>query len=172
MIALEIIVCVDMNGGIGYENKIPWSLRSDMKRFRDITIGDSRNAVIMGRNTWESLPIKYKPLPNRLNVVLSRNEHYTIPNKNVIIASNLDKAIGMISSNIEHIFIIGGAQLYKEALSHKDCNIIHLTYINQQFNCDTYFPINILDKYQFKIISSSEMIIENGIRYKNITLTR
>ena len=68
---MNLIVAYCRNRGIGFKNKLPWKLSSDMNRFKNLTIGDGNNAVIMGRNTWESLPQKFKPLPKRSNIVLS-----------------------------------------------------------------------------------------------------
>ena len=81
----SMIVAHDSNYGIGYDNKIQWDVPEDMEHFSNITQGGTgnNNAVIMGRKTWESIPLKFKPLKNRLNVVLSRSEAF-IPEKGVL----------------------------------------------------------------------------------------
>ena len=71
--AFEIIVAHDLNQGIGTDNQLPWHCAEDMAYFKSLTIGNQKNAVIMGRKTWESIPEKFRPLPNRLNIVLSKN---------------------------------------------------------------------------------------------------
>ena len=68
---MNIIVAYCRNRGIGFQNQLPWRLSADLKRFKELTIGDGNNAVIMGRNTWASLPSGYKPLPKRENIVLT-----------------------------------------------------------------------------------------------------
>ena len=69
-----IIVAADMDGGIGAGNALPWRLKADMEFFKNFTIGNGKNAVVMGRKTWDSIPQKFRPLPNRINVVISRNK--------------------------------------------------------------------------------------------------
>ena len=117
----SIIVACSSNGGIGFENKIPWYLPDDLKNFKKITsfVNDNtkRNAVIMGKNTWESLPIK--PLPNRLNIVMTSNPEYEINDKSVIVANSFEDVFMYCSpSNIENIFIIGGTQIYNDCFKY------------------------------------------------------
>ena len=68
---MNIIVAHCRNRGIGFQNQLPWQLSADLKKFKELTIGNGNNAVIMGRNTWASLPSRYKPLPKRENIVLT-----------------------------------------------------------------------------------------------------
>ena len=68
-----LIVAADLDGGIGKENKLPWRLSADMNFFKNVTIGNGNNAVIMGRKTWDSIPPKFRPLPKRVNIVITRN---------------------------------------------------------------------------------------------------
>ena len=128
----NIIVAVDLNNGIGLNNNIPWlNEYSDLKYFKKITTDcDSKtrqNVIIMGKNTWNSLP--KKPLPNRLNCIISN----TINKKsdNILVFNSLDKCLSSLENNYFHkineIFVIGGEQLYKEAIVHPKCNIIYKT---------------------------------------------
>ncbi len=146
---LCVIVACDKNGGIGKDGRIPWTLAEDMHHFKTITslapVG-KHNAIIMGRNTWESLPCK--PLPNRLNIVISstlHDEHKEgqTSNKPDLVYSNLHRALEYIrhDSKIHKIFVIGGAKLYEEVLAHGECNKVYVTQLHNVFDCDVYFPL-------------------------------
>lgn len=135
----EIIVACTETGGIGKDGKIPWHIPDDLKHFSETT---SNGIVIMGRKTWDSLPIK--PLPNRVNIVISRNPqtdaHYT--------CKNLDEALQLAKTvkGMKKVFVIGGENLYREALRHHDCACVHVTKIFNTVYCDTYFPIELLNQ--------------------------
>jgi len=153
----SLIVAHDQNRGIGIKNVLPWSLSKDMRYFKQITLG---NTVIMGRRTWESIPEKFRPLPQRKNVVLTRNTTYNVPSS-VIIATSLEDAIQNQHATGD-IFIIGGSMIYKEAIQHIDCTRLYVTEIQSCFNCDAFFP-----DYNgvFTCIDSSDDVEENGIRF-------
>jgi dihydrofolate reductase len=144
----DIIVAMDQETGIGQGGALPWNLPGDMKHFKEITsrTKDSSkiNAVIMGRKTWDSIPEKFRPLPGRVNVVITRNPDLVLPD-GVLKAESLDNALAKLSlpseaNRIESVFVIGGAQIFKAALAHPGCQKIHLTHISQAFSCDTFFP--------------------------------
>lgn len=139
-----IIVAVDSAGGIGKDGTIPWRLPDEMAHFKKITTAASmfkRNAVIMGRKTWESIPEKFRPLADRLNIVLSRNEGYK-PGVGAMTACLLDDALDYCYSrtDIEDVFVIGGAELYQEAVVHPKCRAIFLSILDKDYGCDTFFP--------------------------------
>lgn len=127
---LTIIVAVSENHVIGKDNDLVWDLPLDMKRFKALTSG---HHIIMGRKTFESFS---KPLPNRTHVVITRQKNYTVP-KGVIVVNSLGKAIE-IAKDDDQPFIIGGGEIYKQALSH--ANWIELTKVYGSFEGDTYFP--------------------------------
>jgi dihydrofolate reductase len=141
---MNIIVAHCKNRGIGFQNKLPWQLSADLKRFKELTVGDGNNAVIMGRNTWASLPSEYKPLPKRENIVL------TTKIDKPIITDTSDTPIFMPSLNesikycaerkIAQMWIIGGELLYKTAMDSVDIDNIYITHIDNDFRCDTFFP--------------------------------
>lgn len=168
----DLVVACDSNRGIGRENGLPWRLPGDMKHFRELTSNvedqSKRNAVLMGRKTWESIPEKFRPLPNRVNVVLTRNADYQIAQStevanSVVTSSSINAAIEKLSKlKIEKYFIIGGAHLYEEAVHHPLCNFLYLTEIDETFECDVFFPSY---KELFTLISTSKIFDENGIRY-------
>lgn len=125
---LSIIVAVANNGIIGDQNSLLWHIREDMLRFKRITTG---HPVIMGRKTFESIG---RPLPNRTNVVVSRQN---IEIEGCIVVHSLEEAITSFSGE-EEIFIIGGAQIYEQALPLADK--IYLTLVHRDYDGDTSFP--------------------------------
>ncbi|MDP2654776.1 MAG: dihydrofolate reductase [Candidatus Omnitrophota bacterium] len=145
----SIIVAVDSNFGIGKQGGLPWKLPGDMQHFKAVTTNvrspGKKNAVVMGRKTWESIPVSFRPLPGRLNVVLSRHPAFLSLPDEVLKAESLGSALaalsqGPTSSVIEQIFVIGGAEVFDEALRHPACQKIFLTKIAQSFQCDRFFP--------------------------------
>lgn len=135
----DVVVAHDLNYGIGMNNELPWQCSADMKHFKELTTGNGQNAqntVIMGRKTWESLPETYRPLPNRNNIVLSK----TITEiSGASVALSLDHALEIANQN-SAIFVIGGAQIYQEALAHPACHTLHVTKIFKRCECDAFFP--------------------------------
>lgn len=124
---IKIIVAISKNRVIGNDNKLIWSLPSDLKRFKQITTG---NTVVMGRKTYESIG---KPLPNRRNIIITRNSDYKIEGCEV--ANSLGEALMLCNNDC---FIIGGGEIYKQSLPLADK--LYLTVINEYFDGDTYFP--------------------------------
>lgn len=131
------IVAMTETGVIGAAGKLPWRLPEDLRRFKQVTMG---NTVIMGRKTWESLP---GALPGRLNIVLTRNEDAQFPG--ALAVSTLDAAIER-SQGIP--FIIGGAEIFRLALPRIER--WYVTQIHQPFEGDTYFPEVDWDFFQIK----------------------
>ena len=133
---IAAIVAVDSNWGIGYNGDLLESIPADLKHFKEITSG---HTIIMGRKTWDSLP--KKPLPNRTNIILSREYGITFDTDTQIGYMNLKWLYRMLE-NIDadkEIYIIGGGQIYKELLSL--CDRIYVTKIYKEHeNVDTYFP--------------------------------
>ncbi|CAK4086757.1 unnamed protein product [Aphanomyces euteiches] len=145
---LSVVVAVARKSwGIGINNTIPWRLPSDLKHFREITTATKdttkQNAVIMGRKTWESIPAKHRPLPGRLNVVLTRNAELGAQfesTSQVLVASSLDEALAKLPESVEQVFAIGGASIYDEALRHPTCHRAYVTMVEGDYECDTFFP--------------------------------
>jgi dihydrofolate reductase len=116
----------------------------------------------MGRNTYFSIPEKYRPLSNRLNVILSKNKKLKeILPQEVLVYETLDEALNYLKFNesIENVFIIGGSQVYNEAIKDNRCSRIYLTRIYEEFDCDVYFPLIPEDK--FILLCQKEMQEEN-----------
>ena len=165
---IKLIVACDLNNGIGVNGDLPWRLKADMVHVKKITTSTSsdqlKNAVIMGRKTWESLPDRFKPLPDRVNIILSRTLHLTYSEKNTYSFPSLDQALSYASGQkeIEDVFIFGGGEIYREALSSKICAVIHRTVVHLNTQSDTFFP-EIPEGYS--LVESSEVQEENGIRF-------
>lgn len=164
--SFSLIAAVDKKRGIGKEGKLPWHLPTDLKYFNDVTTGKGKNVVIMGRLTFESIPAKQKPLKNRINMVITRNEAYKVP-AGVECAVSLEQGLVRASAHHpEEIFVIGGAQIFTDAIRHPECTTIYLTEIESVFDCDTFFPK--VDKNIFKKASESQVHEENGVRFRFI----
>lgn len=139
---IKIIAAVAQNNAIGKDNKLLWKLSGDMKMFKELT---SNNIVIMGRKTFDSLG---KALPNRINMVITRNKYFYC--EDVICVGNINKAIELAREYGKDAFIIGGGEIYSQALVYADEMII--TKVDCVLDADTFFPI--IDDTKWKIASS------------------
>ncbi len=159
MSRINIIVAATKNMVIGKGNDMPWSLPSDLKYFKQITGG---HCVIMGRKCWESIPPKFRPLPNRLNIVLTKNEQYEALGATIL--SDVDQVLQDFKNNgnDDDIFVIGGAQIYKEAFKYADK--LYLTQIDAELEGDTF--LEGFNLAEWKLITASESKVENGLSFK------
>jgi dihydrofolate reductase/thymidylate synthase len=172
----SIVVALDAQSGIGKDGGLPWHLPGDIKFFREMTskaAAGARNAVIMGRTTWESIPEKFRPLAKRLNVVLTRRTDMKFP-EGVLVATDFSQAFELIEkagrqAPVERIFVIGGAKVYRAALSFRECRTLFVTQIDQTFDCDTYFPDF---KPDFELKDTSVPWQEGAISYVFCTYQR
>ena len=148
---IHLIWAQDNNGGIGLNGKLPWHISEDLKNFKKIT---SNSTIIMGRKTWDSLPIK--PLPNRKNIVMSSNNI-----TNVISFNSYERCVeNLRKKNIEKVFIIGGRSIYK--LFFNNADYLHITNIHNINNkINEFFPISInIIKNKFKNIHIKKLCSE------------
>ena len=172
-----IVAYCKKNNGIGNNNKIPWFLKNDLKNFQQITSKTfkpyTKNMVVMGRKTWNSIPNKHKPLKNRLNVVLTRNKDVRLKHeiesyKDTIVKYDFSEILEVSKLNkdfnISNIFIIGGESLYKMALESDSISKIYVTEVYEDFDCDTFFPQ--IDKEKYKLSYISNFYSENNIYYR------
>ncbi len=164
MNSFSIIVAFDSNRGIGKNGQLAWHLPLDLKHFKDITGAlkdpSKKNAVIMGRKTWETLPQKFRPLPGRVNVVLSKKGLLNLPS-GVLSCHSLDEALDELSQPvIENVFVIGGEQIYAHAIDHPLCQKLYVTHIEGQYGCDAFFPP--ISRHFFPV-STSEQYTQDGI---------
>ena len=150
----DVVVAADLDWGIGSANGLPWpKLSGDLAHFRRVTSAAAegkRNAIVMGRKTWESTEVNGRPLPKRLNVVISRGT--LIVPAGVIAARSLDEALGATDvSEIDTTFVVGGAQIFKDAFAHPALRYIYLTRVGGRFGCDTHIPD--LDAMGFRAVA-------------------
>jgi dihydrofolate reductase len=144
MDVFDCVAAADAAGGIGKANDLPWPrLAADLSFLRRITSEapeGRRNAVVMGRVTWESVPSGKQPLPGRLNIVVSR--HAPVVPAGVLVAGSLDQALrdARDRPDVEGLFVLGGAQLFREAFAHPGCRFVYLTRIAATFDCDAFLP--------------------------------
>ena len=127
---IHLVVAKSDNNVIGHDNQLIWHLPNDLKHFKEITTG---HPIIMGRKTFESIG---RALPNRTNIIITRNKNYSIENTKV--AHSLNEAIEIAKKIDEDIFIIGGGKIYEQALDLVD--ILEVTEVHENFEGDTYFP--------------------------------
>uniref|UniRef100_A0A6N2MR31 Bifunctional dihydrofolate reductase-thymidylate synthase n=1 Tax=Salix viminalis TaxID=40686 RepID=A0A6N2MR31_SALVM len=176
----QVVVAATKDMGIGKDGKLPWKLPSDLKFFKDLTLtttdSGKKNAVIMGRKTWESIPLEHRPLPGRLNVVLTRSGSFDIATaENVVICGSMGSALELLAASpyclsIEKVFVIGGGQILRESLNAPGCDAIHITEIETDFDCDTFIPA--IDTSVFQPWYSSFPKVEKDIRHCFTTYVR
>jgi dihydrofolate reductase len=161
MHSLALIAALAENRAIGKDGKLPWRLKGDMAHFQELTQG---HPVIMGRKTWESIPEKFRPLPGRTNVVITRDAEYRAEGARV--ARTFPEALSLAkdADGSDEIFAIGGTQVYECALPF--ASRLYLTLVEGSFEGDVFFP-----PYEdFTRELSREEHEENGTKYTFVTL--
>ncbi|MDC1464567.1 dihydrofolate reductase [Polaribacter sp.] len=128
---ITVIAAIASNNALGKDNDLIWHLPADLKRFKKVTTG---HYILMGRNTYESIG---KPLPNRTTIIITRNKNYF--KEGCLIANSLEQAIEM-SKEQAQVFIIGGAQIYKETIAKNLAQQLDITLVHKDFEADVYFP--------------------------------
>lgn len=141
---ISTIAAVADNGTIGINGDLPWHLPDDLKYFQRVTSG---HHVITGRKNYESIPAQFRPLKDRVNLVVTRNPAYEAPGAVVIgsIQEALDIARG---AGEEEVFIIGGGEIFREAMAHLDVRRLYLTLVHADIAGDTHFPSVHLSDWQ------------------------
>lgn len=159
---IVLIAAVAKNGVIGKDNALPWHLPEDMRHFKALTTG---HTVIMGRKTWESLPPKFRPLPQRHNIVVTRDPGYVAPGAHVV--HSLDEAVqgGACGGDL---YVIGGAQLYAAALPC--AQRLELTEIDAEIAGDAHFPA--FDRGEWRAAQRTRGQPASGPAYTFVTYER
>lgn len=167
-----LVVAIDRECGIGKKGGLPWQLPEDLKHFKEVTSqAPGPNAVIMGRKTWESIPAKFRPLPGRLNVVLTQAKDFPPP-FGAIIAHSFEESFQLLKPiNPARIFVIGGAQIFEQAIKYPQCKEIYLTRIDQSFDCDAFFPAAIDQLFKVEA-ADSKQTSSAGMPYQFSKLVR
>ncbi len=159
---LALIAALARNRVIGIDNRMPWHLPEDMKFFRETTRG---RPVIMGRKTWESLPDAFRPLPGRLNIVVSRNAGYQATGATVV--GSLPDALAA-AGDAEVVFVIGGAELFRQTLPLADRLL--LTEVDQDFDGDALFPD--FDRAAWQEVSREAQVAGSGLPFAFVRYER
>jgi len=161
---ISISVAVAKNNVIGKDNKLLWHISEDLKRFKQIT---SNKKMIMGRKTFESLP---GILPNREHIIVTRDENFNVDSDKVTIVHDLNSLVEKYSKCEDEIFVIGGAEIYKQLLPYTQK--IYLTKIDETFEGDTYFPEINYDEFKTNYVSEQLIDEKNSLKYRFIDLIR
>ena len=156
---ISIIVAMSHNNVIGLKNKLPWHISADLKNFKKITLG---HPVIMGRKTYDSIG---KPLVDRDNIVISRNNSLKIDDVQVV--DSLEKAVLKTADSAE-VFIIGGQQIYKIALPL--ATHMYVTKVDGNFEGDAYFPNYI--QAEWREVERKDLISENNLKFSFLKFER
>lgn len=167
----SLILACTIDGGIGLDNKIPWNIREELQLFKKITNdnNNNKNAVIMGRKTWESIPLK--PLKNRINIIITSNpSKIECDGKEIVAFKSLEEGLDYCNDSdfINKIFIIGGKSLYEQCLNNeklfKRIDNIHLSIIKKRYECDTFINLKKILK-NFKNYSLNDIIFNSDFIY-------
>jgi dihydrofolate reductase len=157
---VSLVVAMADNGVIGKDGRLPWRIADDMRRFKALTLG---KPCIMGRKTWESLP--KKPLPGRLNIVVTRDGDYRAEGATVV--HSLDEALAH-AGGADEICVIGGVELYRTALSR--ANLVHLTQVHGDIEGDTRMPL--FDRTEWRETAREDHATPEGLRFSYLTLRK
>jgi dihydrofolate reductase len=128
---ITVIAAIAKNNALGKDNDLIWYLPADLKRFKKVTTG---HYILMGRNTFESIG---RPLPNRTTIIITRNKNYS--KEGCLIASSIEEAIELAKEEAQ-LFIIGGAQIYKEIMAKDLADQLDITLVHSEFEADVFFP--------------------------------
>jgi dihydrofolate reductase len=149
---VALIVAMDLARGIGKNNDLMWHLPFDMKFFKEMTVG---HIVVMGRKNWDSIPTRFRPLSDRVNVVLTRNKNFKA--EDCVVLHDLTEVWEKYKNEEEQIiFIIGGGQIYKQALESDLVKEMYITHVNKLHNAETFFPEFDLKNWKVEVIKRHE----------------
>ena len=175
-VQVKLIVAVCQGNGIGRDNQLPWRIKTELAHFAKMTKStidfSKKNAVVMGRKTWESLPARVRPLKNRINIVLSRQPQSSVSDhEDVFVCHNYEEALSRVDDmkdKIESCWIIGGTSVYQEAMNHQRLDKLYITRILKDYDCDTFFPAVDTDRWS---LTSDKMVpgdvqTEDGVQFK------
>ena len=130
--SIILVAAISRNGVIGSDGTLPWHIPEDLKRFKELTSG---HVVLMGRKTWESIPEKFRPLPNRTNLVITRQTSLEVPT-GVEVFSSIESALSAHAE--DDVYVIGGAEIYRQTISLADR--LEITHVDRDVAGDALFP--------------------------------
>ena len=168
----KMIAACTRKQGIGMKGEIPWHLGSDLKRFKELTMGSGRNAVVMGRETWASLPVGSRPLRGRTNVILSRQaaglkvHGESCDERSIFVAPDKEVLMDLaLSQSWNTVWIIGGESVYKEFIGCPCLSEIYLTEVDTEESCDRFFP-RVPDHFDLSIDEPWQQEPGGGLKYR------
>jgi len=167
---IVMVAAVEDTGGIGWLGSLPWpNISADMKYFKELTTngivgneGEYNTAVVMGRKTWDSIPSKFRPLPDRLNMVMTRGKNL-VGNSGEYVHCRTVKSVALncMKREIDDLFVIGGEEIYKLFMKYASVDYIYLTQIKGIFKCDKWFP-----EFNGKKVIESKLQTEDNMKFK------
>jgi dihydrofolate reductase len=161
-VKVSLVAAIARGDVIGTGASIPWHIPEDLAFFRDLTMG---HAVVMGRRTWDSLPVRFRPLPGRRNIVVTRNPAWST--KGAERAASLDEALGLLDGSAE-VFVIGGSEIFAAALPRADALV--LTELELDVEGDVFFPQ--WDRDAFREVSRIGRVSADGTALAFVTYAR
>jgi len=161
---ISLIGAIGKNRALGKSGELLWHIPEDMKRFKELTLG---HPVIMGRKTWESLPERFRPLPGRTNIVVTRQAGYKAEGAQVVDGLSDAFLTAQDAEGASETFVIGGSEIYTSALPY--ATRLYLTLIDATADADVFFPPY---ENEFSKIISNEMLESNGLHYRWLTLEK
>ena len=164
---VNLVVAVASNGVIGKDNQLVWHLRDDMKFFKELTSG---HIILSGRKNYESIPEKFRPLPNRLNCIMTRNKGYQATGCELF--SDLKTWIDAFQYDDRELFIIGGGEIYRQALEQDLVDVMYITHVNAEPVGDTFFSVFNDSDWQAEVLSEYRQDERNEFDFKIVKYTR
>jgi dihydrofolate reductase len=161
-VTVTLIAAIAHDGVIGRDGGIPWQLPADTTRFKELTTG---HAVVMGRKTWDSLPDRFRPLPGRRNIVLTRNPEWVAAGAERV--DSIREALVLLADE-EHVYVIGGAGIYAAALPYAD--EFAITDVDLAVDGDTHFPA--WERRAYDLVAREEHVADDGTRFAFTTYRR
>lgn len=155
---ISYVVAISRNNVIGKDNELPWCLPKDLQKFKEITT-DGSKTIIMGRNTFESLP---KILPDRHHIVLTRDKNYKIEDDRVTVISNLED-IRLLINDVKEYFVIGGGEIFNLLFPYTAK--MYITQIDYDFAGDTFFPE--YNESEWKVIEEKKGVVDKDNKYNH-----
>lgn len=165
---VALIVAMDREGGIGKNNDLMWHLPADMRFFKETTTG---HIVVLGRKNYESIPERFRPLPNRENAVLTRNRSFQADG--CIVFHSLEDCLEHYQHETARtVFIIGGGEIYRQALELDVAEEMYITHVDKTYDADTFFPQPDLSEWQAETIREQEADEKHEAGFKIVKYTR
>jgi len=163
-----LIVAMDEQWGIGKGNRLPWHLPADLRFFQQTTSG---HVVVLGRKNYESIPSKFRPLPNRENAVLTRNKEFTAPN--CLLFHSLEACLHHYALERDRsVFFIGGSDLYRQVLELDIINELYITHVEGRHRANVFFPKIDLSTWRSQLLYTHNKDAQHAHRFRIVKYVR